>query len=270
MKKTILTLAMMLAGMLSAQAQNTLQLYDTMADRVEAINEAAENCEKNGATYKIKFNSRAINMDNWNVLVLPFDVKPGIISKAFGYAVVDVLVTNNPNPNTMHFAINATNIIPAGTPFLIKPGNDKAKFSEITSFKDIVVKKVQPQMAQADKNGNRVVGVFSYTTFYGKDFWYMSQGMWKQASKFTEENPVTLKPFRAYIDMSKAAEAPMIIIDEPDGTTTVIDPATFNKGEFKSNGTQYDGWYSVTGVRLTQEPTAKGVYIHNARKVVIK
>ena len=269
MKKTLLTLAIMLAGTLGIHAQ-TLTLSDNY-DQVAKINEKAEQ----GGTWTIRFSSsRAINQDNWNVLVLPFDV-PNLrmLSKAFGYAAVDVLNVNNDVPNTMHF-VQATSIaIPAGTPFVFKPTSDEGApkdFKNVIGFTNVEVKKVEAQMVQTDKNGNRFIGVFSPTTFYGKGLWYMSQGMWKQASKYTAENPVTLKPFRAYIEFSKAAEAPMIIIDEPDGTTTVIDPATFNKGEFKSNGTQDDGWYSVTGMRLTQEPTAKGVYIHNARKVVIK
>ena len=105
MKKTVLTLAVLLAGVLGAQAQNKLKLFDTM-DMVEDINAAAEVCEKDPkATYKITFNSRTINQDNWNVMVLPFDVKPGIFSKALGFAVCDVLVKDNPNPYSMHFAI---------------------------------------------------------------------------------------------------------------------------------------------------------------------
>ena len=272
MKKTVLTLAVLLAGVLGAQAQNKLKLFDTM-DMVEDINAAAEVCEKDPkATYKITFNSRTINQDNWNVMVLPFDVKPGIFSQALGYASVDVLKVDNDNPYSMHFELTTSGIIPAGTPFLFKPGYFKETFQEVTAFKKVVIKKVESQMVQTDKNGNRFIGVFSPTTFYGKGFWYMSQGMWKQASKFTEENPVNMKALRAYIDLNrtKSAEAPMIIIDEPDGTTTVIDAATFNKGEFKSNGGLDTGWYTVTGLRLSDEPTAKGVYIHNARKVIIK
>ncbi|MBR6893647.1 MAG: hypothetical protein IKN15_10530 [Bacteroidaceae bacterium] len=270
MKKTLLTLSMLLTCMLGTQAQ-TLTLSDNY-DQVEKINKEAEK----GGTRLVRFSSsRLINQDNWNVLVLPFDVSPIVISKAFGYAAVDVLDESNNVPNTMHFITISSGTIDAGTPFLVHPTSDEGAptdFQNQVVFSDVVIKKVESQMVTTDNNGNRFIGVFSPTTFYGKDFWYMSKGMWKRASKFTEENPVSLKPFRAYIDMSnaksKAAEAPMIIIDEPDGTTTVIDAATFNKGEFNSNAD--NGWYNVTGMRLVDEPTEKGVYIHNARKVIIK
>ena len=59
------------------------------------------------------------------------------------------------------------------------------------------------------------------------------------------------------------------IIDEPDGTTTTVDAATFNTGSFSSRS-QDDSWYSLTGARLTEVPTQKGVYIHQGRKVVIR
>ena len=114
MKKTLLTLAMMLAGMLSTQAQSLI-LDDSKDDMVTKINEAAEK----GGTYNIRFSKRTINLNTWNVLVLPFDVKPGVIGKAFGSstgtAAVDVLNVNNENPNTMHFSIVTSGVIPAGT-----------------------------------------------------------------------------------------------------------------------------------------------------------
>lgn len=263
---------MLLTCMLGTQAQTPTLILDDNYNLAEKINTAADDCAENGTKYTIRFGKRTINQNNWNVIALPFDVKPGILSRAFGYCAVDILVTDNPDPRTMHFAVTTSGIIPAGTPILVRPGDDYQNFEDIVNFSKVTVKKVEPQMAQSDNNGNRIIAVFDKTTFYGAGYWYMSKGMWKSASNYTEQKPVSLKPLRAYIDMSdaksKAAEAPMIIIDEPDGTTTVIDAATFNKGEFKNNAD--NGWYTVTGMRLADEPTEKGVYIHNARKVIIK
>lgn len=271
MKKTLLTLAMLLVGLLGAQAQDKLRLYDTM-DMVDIINEAAENCEKNGATYNILFNARPVNQNTWNALILPFDIKPGHLQNAFGYAAVSVLVKDNPDPGSIHFANITSGTIPAGTPFLFKPDETTETFQDVTYFKKVGIKKVEAQMVQTDKNGNSIIGVFSPTEIYGTPYYYISQGIWKNAGKFTAEKPVTLKPFRAYIDFkpSRSNVAPRIIIDEPDGTTTVIDAITFNKGEFSTDSRQDNGWYTVTGMRLSEEPTSKGVYIHNSRKVIIK
>jgi len=31
-----------------------------------------------------------------------------------------------------------------------------------------------------------------------------------------------------------------------------------------------NAWYTINGVRLTARPTAKGIYIYNGKKIVIK
>jgi len=270
MKKTLLTLAVMLVGIVGAQAQQSKKLtLDDTQDLVPIINAAAEA----GGTYNVTFTDRAINLDNWNVWCLPFDIRVTGFGDYLGSYVIDMLVKGNADGN-IHFEQAVSGVIPAGTPFIINVGKMKrtpTNFKRVT-FKDVTLKKVEAQYIEEDACKNRFVSTFSPVELYGRHIWYMSKGKWKDARNFSEEKPVNLKPLRAYVDFSQntSTEAPMIIIDEPDGTTTVIDPTTFNKGEFKSNASQDDGWYTVTGMRLTDEPTAKGVYIHNARKVIIK
>ena len=254
--------------MLSIQAQTTLVLDDTQ-DLVPIINEAAEK----GGKYDVTFSDRPINLDGWNVLCLPFDLKPFMVSRAFGYAIPDIIIKNSTDGN-IHFEQNLSKTIPAGTPFIVNISKENCpvtNFKDIT-FKNVTLKKVEASYTEEDDNHNRFFSTFSPVTLCGKEFWFMSKGAWYNASKYTSSNPVSLKSLRAYIDFSanKVSEAPMIIIEEPDGTTTVIDALAFNRGEFSTNGTQDDGWYSVTGARLSGEPTAKGVYIHQSRKVIIK
>ena len=271
MKKTILTLAVMMAGILGAQAQteNPKLVLDDTKDLVAVINAAAEK----GGKYDVTFSDRPINLGGWNVLVLPFDLKPFMISRAFGYAIPDVLIKNSTDGN-IHFDNNLSTTIPAGTPFILHISKEDCpadNFKDIT-FKNVTLKQVKASYTEEDSYHNRFVSTFSPVTFYGSKYWYMSKGSWYNASKFTEEKPVSLKPLRAYVDFSQntVKKAPMIIIEEPDGTITAIDPAAFNQGGFSTDGTQDNGWYTVTGMRLADEPAAKGVYIHNARKVVIK
>ena len=47
-----------------------------------------------------------------------------------------------------------------------------------------------------------------------------------------------------------------------NGTTTAIDNVTISGME---DGT----WYTISGLRVNR-PAAKGVYIHNGRKVIVK
>ena len=50
---------------------------------------------------------------------------------------------------------------------------------------------------------------------------------------------------------------------EPTGIVKIQDG---NVGMY--NGRK--GWYTINGLPLTRKPTAKGIYIHNGKKVVIK
>lgn len=270
MKKTLLTLAMIIGSLTGVQAQARLLTLDDSKDLTPVINAAAET----GGTYNIRFSSRDVNVNNWNVLCLPFDVTPAQVSNAFGYAAVDRLIEDNDDGN-IHFEQSVSGTIPAGTPFLVHVGDTyktKDNFKKVVTFTGVTVKKVEASTTLTDVCGNRFVGIFSPKDVWGRKIWYMSKGAWYDARRFSEGNPVSLKPMRCYIDFSgnTVKARPQIIIDEPDGTTTAIDVATFNEGEFSTNDDQDNGWYTLTGTRLTEAPAARGIYIHQGRKVVIR
>ena len=216
----------------------------------------------------VTFTSRNILQDNWNVLCLPFDVTIKQVSDAFGYAAVDLL---NPAPTdgNMHFVITSTGVIEAGTPFIVKPTSDpelgaKSNFNQITFYGvDVKAFSANPEPVK-DNGGNKFCGTFmAETTFYGDAFWYMSKGMWKQASNYTEAKPVKLGAYRGYIELASADAR--IFIEEPDGTITAIDGLQLNNNEANA-----EGWYTVNGMKLDAAPTQKGTYINNGKKVIVK
>lgn len=269
MNKTLLTFILMMAAVPFAHAQKILTFDDT-TDLTEKINTAAEA----GGKRWVKFTDRAINGGIWNVLVLPFDIDIASLSDAFGYAAFDVMDEANASGN-IHFKQTARDI-KANTPFLFKPTTDprtrKENFTEVR-FKDVLLEQVTEQVEQTDAAGNKIVGIYAPTTFYGPKYWYLSKGVWYGSSLYTESAPVQLKALRAYIDFTGNTKkaAPLIIVDEPDGSTTAIDVATFNEGSFRSTSAGQDNaWYTLTGNRLTEAPATKGVYIHHGRKVVIR
>ena len=216
----------------------------------------------------VTFTSRNILQDNWNVLCLPFDVTIKQVSDAFGYAAVDLL---NPAPTdgNMHFVITSTGVIEAGTPFIVKPTSDpelgaKSNFNQITFYGvDVKAFSANPEPVK-DNGGNKFCGTFmAETTFYGDAFWFMSKGMWKQASNYTEAKPVKLGAYRGYIELASADAR--IFIEEPDGTITAIDGLQLNNNEANA-----EGWYTVNGMKLDAAPTQKGTYINNGKKVIVK
>lgn len=258
-----------MGGMLGAQAQLTKLTLDDTQDLVPVINAAAEA----GGTYDVTFSDRPINLDNWNVWCLPFDIKVTGFKNYVGSYVIDMLIKDNADGN-IHFEQAVSGTIPAGTPFIINIGKLKrtpTNFKKVT-FKDVELKQVQSKYVETDAGGNCFISTFSPVDVWGKDIWYMSKGTWYDARNFSDEKPVHLKPMRCYIDFSgnTVTTRPMIIIEEPDGTTSIVSPETFNEGSFSTDLSKDNNWYSVTGARLSDKPTTHGIYIHQGRKIVIK
>lgn len=74
-----------------------------------------------------------------------------------------------------------------------------------------------------------------------------------------------IKPFRAYLRINTSSSAPEYLsINWGDGTTSII---PLEKDQVRQDP---DGWYTISGFRLPAKPTAKGLYINNGNKVVIK
>ena len=238
----------------------------TLDDTATLVDKYAKTEDVTGAT--VTFSSRNLNAENWNVLVLPFDVTVKALSTAFDYAVVDVLDQTASDGN-MHFKLAVTGTIAANTPFMIYPTTtynnlNQVKFTGVTIKKDALK---NATVSVKDGSNNKLVGTYAETNIYGVKFYGMQGGTWGSLENFTEASPATVKPLRAYIDMSEAtASAPIIYIEEPDGYTTAI--KTLDVETMNTYST--DGWYNLNGVKLNGVPTEKGIYINNGKKVVIK
>lgn len=75
-----------------------------------------------------------------------------------------------------------------------------------------------------------------------------------------------ISPFRAYIplsNLSAGAKNGFSLVFPEDGTTGI---ARLTNSDTAEDGT----WYTLSGIRLTAKPTAKGIYVNGGKKVVIK
>lgn len=69
---------------------------------------------------------------------------------------------------------------------------------------------------------------------------------------------------------------PVRIVDSATGSTTSVNEELrmkseeFLSGESVARNAAATGWFTLSGTRLNKQPTAKGLYIHNGLKVVIK
>ncbi len=89
---------------------------------------------------------------------------------------------------------------------------------------------------------------------------------------YSSTNPRTLRCFRAHFfvpskpDGGSSVRSFELNFGEDGGTTGVFQ---IENGELKVK-TLNSGWYTLGGLKLQGEPTEKGVYIYNGKKVVLK
>ena len=224
-----------------------------LAATIKAASDACEADENK--KYTISFASRVLNAEQWYAMVLPFDITVAELSQAFGYAVVDVLDETKDDGN-VHLKLHMGDI-EANQPFIVKVASelDLATVDGITARPITYVENPE----RPDKGGNSFYGTYTKVTKdFGEKEYYMKNGDWQKNA-----NDVTIQSMGAYIKASTAAAR--IFIEEPDGSTTVINSIGVDKENFSN-----DGWYNLNGLKLQGAPTQKGVYIQNGKKYVVK
>ena len=121
--------------------------------------------------------------------------------------------------------------------------------------------------------GNLLIGLVDQTVVQPTEGNYTNMSLGYQDNKlgfypFLNAGPIG--PNRAYLQVKSSTLASVsgakqylaIVFDDEDIEATGID-STFDKSRFN------DGkWYNLQGVPLQGEPTEKGIYIHNGKKVV--
>ena len=251
---------------------------------------------------KINFtprNSQTINTNYgtwkagfWNTLVLPFDISVADLSKALGYAIVNVIdpagrsLDSNGNPVfkfklTMKGGNGSAEVLKANKPFVVKLADD---IKTVDNNNDPYYYNFGQQTIVAPQNADdltldagfdcKFVGTYT-TTGAGKDsegagkYWFLV-GDYDTKWIYSSKSEWNIVPFAAYIDLSnmdpKKAREATFIMEEIDGSTTTIKSA--NIDDVKSLGAE--GWYNLNGMKMNGAPAQKGVFIQNGKKVVIK
>ena len=220
--------------------------------------------------------------EKWTTMVLPFDITVAELSKALGYAIVNVI---NPEKTvvsgagsefwgkvTMKGGNGNDTKLAANKPFMLKIDDDL----DATKFYDFGKQTiVAPSDLTVDAGkGVKFTGTYAAKTVTKADnaaIWFMNgnEDGWQYIGASSSAS-WTIAPFEAYIDMSSAsASAPNMtfFFEEIDGTVTAI--KSINAENLNKNMSR-EGWYNLNGVKLQGAPTQKGIYIQNGKKVVVK
>lgn len=202
----------------------------------------------------------------WNTFCVPFALTQTQLEEAYGSgAVAKYLskVTTGTEGVTLHFTPEAEGGIKANKAYLLYLTTDVTKpktFSGVT---------LQPAgdcttTVSADNGDDYTFqGILKPTTLETDDTQYFLNSL---GTNFVLPSNSTnaMKATRAYIIVpapAAPAQGRQYSFDF-NGTTTAIDNVTVS-------GMEDGAWYTISGIRINR-PAAKGVYIHNGRKVIVK
>ena len=233
----------------------------------------------NAGEYDVTISGRTLNGGAWNVMVLPFAVKPLDFCNTIGtYAVFNRLnkvekdAEGDALKDKIYFKL-VLDEIPANEPFLVKPleavdfdltwdDDDNDATPEVKKHVFNGVTFVDAEPTYTGVAGANFIGTYAASAPTSADFWALQGGAFKYFS-----SAKTIKFTRAYIELTSGASAAEFFVEDIDnnGVTAI---KSLNLDTMKS--VDMNGWYTIGGVKLQGAPVEKGVYINNGKKVVIK
>ena len=254
-----------------------------------AVNDGAE------VTVKIDFSARndrpaTWQADTWATMTLPFDISVGDLSKALGYAVVNVIDPKRTVLSGTGSKFYGKLVMKGGNGY-IEGTDETTKDTKLAANKPFMVKTAEAVTGtvnfgtqkivapgtdlsvDADEDGKvKFTGTYTKKTVLPADnqaFWFMT-GSHSQWGYIGNNGSWDILPFEGFIDMSDAdpaaARSMTFYFEEIDGSTTAIKGISTDD----LNNKNAEGWYNLNGMKMDGASLQKGIYIKNGKKVVIK
>ena len=266
-----------------AQGEEGILLYDS---GVPATANAGVISRCNGKQYKVQLLGRTLTKNNeWNTLCLPFTLtSEQIAASPLAGATIKGMFRSSSLDNNgtlkLYFA-DATRIW-AGEPHIIKWDGDGTNNIVNPTFSNVTISSTTPTAVVSNDKKVTFVGQYSPFSIVESGATGSNQGNKNEILLMTKgnkigysKNPRTLNCFRChfYVPTNGGQQAHSIEVDFGEGEATALSEELRVKSE-ECNATLRslveEVWYSLDGRKLEGKPTAKGMYIVNGRKVIIK
>ena len=267
-------------------AGKTLRPYDCRLALSDAADNSAAIAAANGKVYNVTLQGRTLYKDGaWNTLVLPFAIDDFTGTPLEGATVKELNATTSNLNNgtlTLNFSDNLT-AIEAGTPYIVKwaktDGYDEAdpETRDVKNpvFTGVTISGTEP--TPVTFTGGSFVGQYSLFSIVandavlGENQGYLNEIiMLGSGNKLGySQNPRTLHSFRAHFYVPAnggGQQARSFVLDFGEGEQTGI-LSTTNFTNFTNSAA---AWYDMQGRKLNAQPTKKGLYIVNGKKIVVK
>ena len=242
----------------------TLALADNGSNNSAAINAAA------GRKCNVTLAGRMLSKSGeWNTLCLPFDLElegsilEGAIVKTLNDCRVDATKV------TLRFSEEPLTKLDAGMPYIVKWENAEGTimnpvFQGVTinaTTEHRVMTDIVDFVGYYDALSLDPKGSDDFTASEVPNIYYMTTGSVLKHTGVAR----TLNACRAYFQFKPVTASRQLVLDF--GGRDVVTGISLTP-DFTSTGE--GSWYTVDGMKLDQQPTRKGVYIQNGKKVVIK
>ena len=257
-----------------------------MTQRNNALT-AVTRAEPLSTAIDITLDGRTLYKDGaWNTLCLPFDVSTTSAPLADTGVTAMTLntATSGLNGSTLTLNFTATENISAGTPFIIKWGTPESHpggtiqnpvFSGVTIDNSASM--------EVSFTGGKFVGTYDpYTVAKDNEIIYLGSN---NKIGYAAKGKV-LRPFRAHFEMTASPDPSQgggnsvkeIILnfgdeDNADGIDNILPFGQAQAEQCSMFNVQCDdAWYDLSGRKIAngQQPTAKGIYIHGGKKIVVR
>ncbi len=245
-----------------------LAIYDN-ADNTAAIVEAAAD----GMPCTVTLSGRTLYKDGaWNTLCLPFDVAlegsplqsatlMELDTQAGSYAHITGL-----DNGILYLNFKTATSITAGKPYIIQWAKDTQN-PTITNpvFEGVTIDATAT--TSVPFSGGAFVGQYDPFTVPEANRYIM---LGTENTLGYAAAGKTLRPFRAHFEVPPGinVKAYKMKFGEDDATG-IISPISIDNGKLTIDNVN-DGWYDMSGRKLDGKPTARGIYVKNGRKVIIK
>ena len=245
----------------------------------------------NGRTGDVKLAGRTLTKDgNWNTLCLPFNVEDGDTNDELTFtgtplegATVKEMDASGTSldDGTLTLKFNTVTAIDAGKPYIVRWGTPESPVGgNIVNpvFPSVTINSAAPIAVKSSDNKVTFVGQYSPFSIVSSGAKGSDQGNLDEILMLGAQNKLgysqsarSLKCFRAHFYVksdgsAQAARAFVVDFGDGDDETTGIMSTT----DFTDYTEKADAWFTLDGRKLGGQPTKKGVYINNGKKVVIK
>ena len=215
---------------------------------------------KNEDIVTVKLDDRTLKKnDEWNTLCLPFDVV--LANSPLAGATAKTLTGASIDGNTVTLTFgDDVETLSAGVPYIIKWESGADIVNPV--FTGVTIDKTDRSITKGDVQFKGYYDAFGINAT-NTNIYYMTAGNTLKHTGVAR----TLKGCRAYFQFGGNNAARNIMLDFGDEETTgVVELKNGRIEELKFDG----AWYSIDGLKLDKQPTRKGLYIFNGKKIVIK